>query len=125
MAEPFTIATVVKKVVKKELDAYSLGPGASVDVDISVPGGKAALAITLRAAYNTAATAGVRLSVYYSADGANWDTDTDEVYTHPFGAGETRQKTYLLGSVPLYVRIRVENLDTTYSVTINLWRSFV
>jgi len=125
VAEPFTIATVIKKAIKKELDAYSLGPGASVNVDVSVPGGKAALAVILRAAYNSAATAGVKLSIYYSADGTNWDTDTDDVYTHPFKAGEAKQKTYIIASVPPHVRVRVENLDGTYAVTITLWRCFI
>jgi len=119
------VATGVSKNIAQPLSAYSLAAGGSVDADITVPDKRAAITIILRATYNAAATAGVRLEVYYSPDGTNWDTDTDERYDHPFRAGETVQKTYVLASVPSYVRIRIVNLDGTYAVTLDLWRRFI
>jgi len=127
MTEVFTrsVSFIVPKAVKKELDAFTLGPGATEDVDIEVPVGRTGVAAILNAAYDPASTAGVRLSFYHSIYGVRWDTDTYHVYTHTFGAGQTRQKTYISASLPLYIRIRIENLDTTYPVTITLWRCFI
>jgi len=127
MTEVFTrsVSFIVPKAVRKELDAFTLGPGATVDVDIEVPVGRTGVATILKVAYDPASTAGVRLSFYYSIDGVSWDTDTDDVYTHPFGAGQTRQKTYISASLPLYIRIRIENLDTTYAVIVDLWSCFI
>jgi len=125
MAEVFTRSIVVKKDVKQELSDFSLGPGTSKDIDIRVPVGRAGVAAILRVTYDTAATKGVKIYFFYSPDGTNWDTDTDDVFDHPFGAGVAKQKTYISASLPLHVRIRIENLDTTYSATISLWRVFV
>jgi len=125
VAIPEPLAVGVMKDVKKELSAVSIAPGAYQDVDITIPDKRAGVAVTPRATYDPGATKGVRIYAFYSQDGVDWDTDTDDIYDHPFGAGETRQKTYLLGSVPSYVRIRVENLDATYPVTVDLWRCFI
>jgi len=119
------VATGVKKDTAQPLSAYSLAAGGTVDTDITVPDKRASITIILRATYDAAATAGVRLEVYYSPDGTNWDTDTDERYDHPFRAGETVQKTYVLSSIPPYVRVRIVNLDGTYAVTIDMWRTFI
>jgi len=115
----------VEKDIKQELSAESILGGGSKDVDIEIPTKRAGVAFTLKATYDPAATAGVRISIFYSQDGVNWDTDTDDIYDHPFGAGTSKQKTYILAAVPTYVRIRIENLDATYAVTIDLWRCFI
>jgi len=109
----------------KPLSAYSITGGGTKDVDIEIPSKRVGVAILIKATYDAAATTGIRIEIYYSADGVSWDTDTDEKHLHPFAAGEARQKTYILASVPTYIRIRIVNLDATYAVTIDLWRVFI
>jgi len=123
--EATLLSVGVEKDVAQPLTAYSIAAGGTVDADIAVPLKRAGVAIILRAIYNSAATAGARVEVYYSPDGTAWDTDTDERYDHPFRAGETVQKSYVLGSVPPHVRIKIVNLDTAYAVTVDLWRVFI
>jgi hypothetical protein len=94
-------------------------------VNVAVPNGYSGVAATLKAVYNASATAGVQLEVYHSQDGSNWDSDTDDIVVHPFAAGATKQKTYIFPSVCPNIRFRVKNLDSTYAVTVSLWRTFI
>jgi len=116
---------LVKKDILKELDQHSLGAGLSVDVDVDVPEGRCGSIVTLKATYDPASTKGVRLEVYTSPDGVDWDTDTDEIYDLPFEAGVTRQKPYIVPALHPNIRFRIINLDPTYPVTISLWRTFI
>jgi len=116
---------LVKKDTLKELDAYSLGAGLSHDVDVAVPNGRCGVITTLKATYDSLATKGVKLEIYTSPDGIDWDTDTDEIYEHPFKAGEARQKPYITSALHPNIRVRIINLDPTYAVTIDLWRTFI
>jgi len=131
LASEATLASVldrnalVKKDILKELDQYSLGAGLSVNVDVDVPEGRCGSIVTLKATYDPTSTKGVRLEVYTSPDGVNWDTDTDEIYDLPFEAGATRQKPFIVPALHPNIRFTVINLDPTYAVTISLWRTFI
>jgi len=111
-----------------ELDVVTIDPGASEDVDVKNENGiYSGLVITCRCTYNSAATAGVRVRVLYSGDGTNFDSledaDAEGNYFAPtFSAGATRQRTAIFSLLTRYARIRVTNLDTTYAVTVSLWR---
>jgi len=119
------VATESDKITQQPLSSVTIAAGSTNNVDISVPSGKTGVAITLKATYNSSATSGVRLDIFYSPDGTNYDTDTDDSYTHPFAAGETKQKTYTVAAIHPYLRVSITNLDTTYSVTTDLWITFI
>ncbi|RLC86241.1 MAG: hypothetical protein DRJ03_09355 [Chloroflexi bacterium] len=116
---------LVKKDTAQPLSSYSLDASSSHNVDITVPSGRAGVAFALRAAYDASATAGVTIKVYWSFDGTNYDTDTDDSYTHPFAAGATKQKTYIAAAIAPYIRLTITNQDATYAVTLDLWRTFI
>ena len=116
----------VHKSTEQKLSNYSLSAGGSVNVDLTIPAGKSAFALTIRASYDANATAGIEFYIYWSPDGSNWDTDTDEVYTDfPFAAGATKQKTYIIHAVTPYVRVVIKNKDANYAVTLNVWVSYI
>lgn len=119
------VITLSHKKTEQKLTGEVIPAGGSKDIDITLPFGKTRMAITLKATYNPSATTGVRLDVLYSPDGVNYDTDTDDTYTHPFTAGQTKQKTYIVTIIHPYVKLRVVNLDTTYDVTVDLWVTYV
>jgi len=111
-----------------ELDAVTVDPGASRNIDVKNEDGiYSGLVITCRCTYNSAATAGVRIRVLYSGDNVNFDSEEDadaegNYFEPTFSAGATRQRTAVLSFLTRYARIRVTNLDTTYAVTVSLWR---
>ena len=117
--------TGVNKITEQKLSSYSLSGGGSVNIDITVPTDKSAIALIVKATYDPSATAGIKIYVYWSPDGTNYDTDTDEIYDHPFAAGATKQKTYIIHAVTPYVRIVIENLDPTYAVTLDMWVTYI
>ena len=113
------------KSTEQKLSSYSLAAGGSVNIDLTIPPGKSAFALIVKATYDASASAGIRIKIYWSPDGSNYDTDTDEVYDHPFEAGKTKQKTYIIHAVTPYVRVVIENLDSNYAVTLDTWVSYV
>lgn len=119
------VATQADKVTQQLLPAVSIAAASTQNADIVVPTGRSGIAVTLKATYDVSATAGVRLDALYSPDGANYDTDTDDTYAHPFTAGTTKQKTYIIPAIHPYVRLAVVNLDASYAVTTDLWVTFV
>ncbi len=119
------VATQADKVTQQPLSAVSIAAASTQNADIVVPTGRSGIAVTLKATYDVSATAGVRLDALYSPDGTNYDTDTDDTYAHPFTAGTTKQKTYIIPAIHPYVRLAVVNLDASYAVTTDLWVTFV
>ncbi len=105
----------------KIFSAVSVAAAEVVTYDLSVPSWASALAIRLKATYNASALSGVRLSVYHSNDGIDFDTDTDDVFDHPFEAGKTRSKTYIVAVPMPYCRVEVKNLDSSYAATVDAW----
>ena len=114
-----------EKVTQQPLVATSIAGGATQNVDLTIPPGKTAIAVSLKTAYDASATDGVRLDVLHSPDGTNYDTDTDDTIIHPFAAGTKKQKTYIIPAIHPYVRLAVVNLDASYAVTTDLWATFV
>jgi len=81
--------------------------------------------ITARVDFHAAATSGVRVSIYYSPDGSNWDTVPFAYYDIVLVAGATAQQTQTI-DVPEhgYIVMEVHNLDTAQVVrNIKLWYS--
>jgi len=83
------------------------------------------VSITVKLTYAAAATAGAKVHVYYSPNGKNWDTVAVDDFTVDFTAGQTVQKTYLVG-IPEhgYMKVKVENLDSAQVITnVSVWYS--
>jgi len=121
---------MVRSSATQDLVNYSLAGGASVNVDKSAGTGWSALVVTVRVAYATGATAGVRVAWLNSPDGVNFDSPDDAVaqgnyYDPSFAAGATRQATVLIPLFAPYVRILIVNKDSTNAATVNLWTLFV
>jgi len=115
------VTSLVSRETSQVLSSQTIAGGGYQDIDITLGTGKSGVALTVRATYDASASNGITISVYYSPDGTNYDTDTDDTYTHPFQAGATKQKTYVIASVHPYMKIRITNNDSTYSVTVDAW----
>jgi len=83
------------------------------------------LAVTVRVTYDDSATAGVRLKLYFSPDGDNYDTVAYAYFDIDLAAGETIQETKLVDSPEKgHLRVAVENLDESCAATaISAWVS--
>jgi len=110
----------------KDLDNYTLDPGAIVEIVKGDLDGWAGLAVTVRATYSADASNGVRVRWMFSPDGTNFDTPEDaeaegNYVDLTFSPGATRQKTVMFAIVAPYVKIHIVNLDSSYSVTVSAW----
>lgn len=69
----------------------------------------------------TAAATGLRLQVFYSPDGTNWDTDAyatiEPTFTASSSTSQTKQKSRPVTAVPGYYKCNVVNLDGTNLAT--------
>ncbi len=75
--------------------------------------------ITTRVTYHGSATAAIRLNMYFSPDGMNYDTVPYAYYDINVTAGGTIQETKLVDSPEQgSFKITVQNLDSTYAATI-------
>jgi len=115
----------VNKTTSQELTSQAIAASSSQNVDITIPAGKSGAAVTLKAAYDAAATSGATINVFYSPDGTNYDTNTDDSYAHPFTAGSTIQKTYIVSAIHPFIRIQVVNNDSSKGITADLWTTFI
>lgn len=79
--------------------------------------------VTTRVVYNGSATAGIRLNIYFSPDGKNYDTVPYAYYDIDLTAGGTIQETKIVDAPEQgNLRVCVENLDGTYTATsIKVW----
>lgn len=79
--------------------------------------------VTTKVIYNGAATAGLRLNMYFSPDGRNYDTIPYAYYDIDFTAGGTVQETKIVDAPEQGdMRISVENLDAGQTATsIKVW----
>jgi len=69
----------------------------------------------------TAAAPGLRLQVFYSPDGTEWDTDAyaiiEPTFTASQGTAQTKQKSRPIQAVAGYYKCNVVNLDGTNHAT--------
>jgi len=98
--------------------------GGSNDYTVAIPDDKSKVAITIKVDYDASATDGASFGVYWSPDGTNYDTDTDDSYTLPFAAGASKQKTYMFEAPHSYLKINVANADATYDATVSIWVTY-
>jgi len=76
------------------------------------------VAITARCSYALVHTEGLRISIFYSPDGKNYDTIPFTFFDIDIKANAVQQKTQLIEILPtgLFI-IKVKNMDPTKNVT--------
>lgn len=81
--------------------------------------------ITLRGTYNASGTLPLRLNLYYSPDGKNWDTIPFAFFDLDLTAGSACQETHLIDCPENgMISVKVQNTDTVYTETnISVWSS--
>lgn len=109
------------------IDETSIAKSAStalVDCTEIPTEGVKSLALTVEATFNASATSGIKIHIYTSYDAVNWDTEEQKdaegnpVFgAMPFIAGSTQRITKYIPSDARFIKVTVENLDTTYLVT--------
>jgi len=114
----------------KELDAVSIAGGDKAEFTVESKVDYSALLVGIKATYDPAATAGVRVRWLYSPDNANFDSEQDaedagNYEDLTFTAGETRQRTVLIPLFKPYVKVQIVNKDTTYAVIVTGWRTLL
>jgi hypothetical protein len=82
------------------------------------------LALTVRGSYHTEATQGIKVHIYTSYDGLNYDSEElkdasgNPVFGNmPFAVGTTQQKTKDISTNARFVKVTIENLDETQAVS--------
>jgi hypothetical protein len=120
----------VREETVKVLDEVSVPAGDTNEFTVSSLAKHSALVLTVKAAYNAAATAGVRVRWLYSADNVNFDSPEDAESAGnyedlTFSAGASRQRTVVVPLFQPYVKIQIVNKDTSYPVTVSCWRTMM
>ena len=110
----------------QDLSSQSITAGGVQDIDKSGLDGYSALVVIVKATYNGSATQGVRVRWLYSPDGTNYDSPEDAENAGnyedlTFSAGATRQRTILIPIFTDNIRVQIVNLDSSYSVTVDVW----
>jgi hypothetical protein len=123
---PVDYGKLAVREVKQVLSSASIPANGTSEFVVESFSRHSSVAVTVRAAYNASATAGVRIRWLYSADNINFDTpedaEADGNYSDlTFTAGATRQKTVLIPLFQPYVKIQIVNKDTSYPVTVSCW----
>jgi len=104
----------------------TINANSSQTFSLTIPPGKTGMAITINVTYNSSATAGATIQIFYSQDGVNFDTVTSEVDNLSFTAGATVQQTFTHPCITPYANIVVTNKDTSQALTLNsLWVTYI
>ncbi len=75
------------------------------------------LAVTVKCRYDKGISAGLRVHIQASCDGLAYDTEELYVFDLPCRAAETVSKTVELQPKVMFIKVIVENLDSSYDVT--------
>ena len=76
------------------------------------------VAITARCSYGSSSTQELRISIFYSPDGKNYDTIPFTFFDIDFKANAVQQKTQLIEILPAGIfTIKVKNMDSGKNVT--------
>jgi len=119
----------VRTTPEKVLDSVSIAASGTEGFTITA-GVYSASIITVSATYNASATSGVRVKWLYSPDNSLFDSPEDAIdegnYKDlTFSAGETRTRTIIIPHLQPYVKVQIVNLDSSYSVTVTAWKTFM
>lgn len=120
----------IRATPEQVLSGASIAGGDSEEFMISDADGYSAIVITVKATYNASATAGIRVRWLYSPDGTNFDSEdaaeAEGQYTDmTFAAGATKVETVLIPIFQPYVKVQVVNLDSSYAVVADVWKTLL
>jgi len=119
---------VVREVGEKvKIDVATLRPSQKVKGQVIRCDLIRTLTITCRVTYDGSATNPVRVNLYFSPNGKQWDTVPYTYFEPDLSAGETVQETAII-DMPEggYMMFEVENRDSSVSATnIKVWIDFV
>lgn len=74
--------------------------------------------ITAKTTYNASGTGSLRVNLYYSPDGINFDTIAYTYFDVTITAATTQQRTAIVDIPEIgYMQIAIQNLDATYTQT--------
>jgi len=112
------------------LTSETIAAGNVKDFVISDTNGYSAVVLTVKASYDASATAGVRIRWLYSPDGTNFDSEdaaeAEGQYNDlTFDSNSTKIETVLIPIFQPYVKVQVVNLDTSYPVTVDVWKTLL
>ena len=112
------------------LTSETIAAGDVKDFVISDTNGYSAVVLTVKATYNTSATAGIRVRWLYSPDGTNFDSEDaaeaeGQYKDLTFDSNSTKIETVLIPIFQPYVKIQIVNKDTSYSVTVDVWMTLL
>jgi len=119
----------IRTTPEKVLDSVSIAASGTEEFTITADIYSASI-ITVSATYNASATSGVRVRWLYSPDNILFDSPEDAIdegnYKDlTFSAGETRTRTIIIPHLQPYIKVQVVNLDSSYSVTVTAWKTFM
>ena len=75
------------------------------------------LAFTISNEYNVSNVSAARIKLYTSYNNATWDTDPYATFDNDFVASATKQTTVPVCPDPRYMKVRVENQNTTGNIS--------
>jgi len=112
---------------EKVFTSKTINGGGLEEFIVSNAEGYSAVVVAVKAGYDPNATAGVRVRWLYSPDGSNFDSPEDaeaegNYEDLTFSAGKTRQRTVLIPIMAPYVKVQIVNMDSTYSVVVDVWK---
>jgi len=127
---PVSVEHNVLEGTVKQLDSVVIVGGSASEFVLSGVSKYSSAIVTVRAVYDASATQGVRVRWLYSADNTNYDgvedaEDAGNFEDLTFSAGATRQRTLVIPLLQPYTKVQVVNKDTSYSVTVSCWTSFM
>jgi len=112
------------------LSGETISPSDAAEFTVSDTDGYSAVVVTVKATYDASATAGIRVRWLYSPDGTNFDSVEDaeaqgNYEDLSFAEGATRTRTILIPLFQPYVKVQVVNLDSSYAVTVDVWKTLL
>ena len=122
------VVSIPEKSTEQVFTSKSIAPNSSEDFIVSNE--YSAVIVTVRATYDASATAGVRVRWLYSPDNTNFDSpedaeDAGNYENLTFSAGATRQRTILIPLYQKYTKVQIVNLDSSYAVTVDAWKTLM
>jgi len=112
------------------LSGETISPSDEAEFTVSDADGYSAVVLTVKATYNASATAGIRVRWLYSPNGSDYDSEdaaeAEGQYADlKFVANATKVETVLIPIFQPYVKIQIVNKDTSYSVTVDAWKTLL
>jgi len=112
------------------LTGQSIDASDKAEFTVSDMDGYSAIVVTVKATYNSLASSGIRVKWLYSPNGTDFDSEDSaeargQYSDLNFVAGETKVETVLIPIFQPYVKVQIVNLDSSYAVTVDVWKTLM